>query len=317
VALLWASPGLLFAALAVMGLIQGILGGIVNVSFEALIPKLFLKEDWAKTQAKVQGADQMGYLAGPILGALSSVAQLGTWALLGVGSFYFFSALLVRPFLVSSKANTFSDQGHSKLNSHWKDFKVGFELISSSHPLALLVFLTLLDNFLLGLHLSAQIPLTLGLFHRTEVALSSVLTITGILSLSLVVFLAPIEKKISAWGLWAVSYGVSYVGFLCVGLASTFWVYSLGIILVEISCAASIYSLRLIRAEMIPDQKLGRGLGALFFIQQLSLPLGAACVAISVNVYWLQKTTLICSVVLAVITAWIAPTLYRSKKNSE
>ena len=301
--------------LLVIAAIDGFLSGLTNVSFEAAVPETFSEQALPTIQAWVQGADQLAFLLGPILGvyllsvltqsqALLPVAGLAILGVLILLSVFYSHSLSNSPSITParkiSKKTVFS-----RLNSVWRNTLLGLKVIRQSRALRYVIFLTLLDNFLLGLYVSATVPLALGVYEISEKALGTTMTLAGGIAL-LAVF--PLRHALAATSLrvlWIFSYAMAYIGFILLSFHSNFIVFALAIACVESSCAIGIYSLRLIRLRLIPRQHLGKTLGLMYLIQQSTLPLGSLVVSGMPNIHHLPSlfawTTLLIGAISALL----------------
>ena len=94
------------------------------------------------------------------------------------------------------------------------------------------------------------------------------------------------------------------------GAAKTFFGFTVGVGLSEVSCALGIYILRVFRAELIPEAHFGKTLGTVYSIQQLTLPLGGLLIALRGSALLLQDTIVLSTFMGALLTCFLLSTLY-------
>ncbi|MEO7165330.1 MAG: hypothetical protein ABI041_20590, partial [Bdellovibrionia bacterium] len=97
-------------------------------------------------------------------------------------------------------------------------------------------------------------------------------------------------------------YIIAYLGFFLMALAPNFGSFALSVILIETSCAAGVFALRLFRAQAIPNADFGKVSGMLFLLQQVTLPFGGMMIACLHNPNQLQKLLLFSSLPVGLLT---------------
>lgn len=298
--------------LMVVGAIDGLLGGMSGVAFEATGPRLFGDgQAFTRLQAVVQGADQLSVLLAPVAGALALTHFGGTRSLLPIAVLYVASALL---FVASTSELTrplpsVRDQGARA------SAREAVRVIRSTPPLVSLLVLTMLDNLLLGLFAAGIIPLGLGLFGVGEQVLGTTISLAGTVALASVIACPFIVRWRSVRWLWLLSYLICFAGFLLLGLAPHLVVYALALALIEISCAQGIYALRIIRARVIPGEHLGKVIGLMSVFQQATLPIGGLVVGLAGTPENLRAVFMVTTAVLAVVTAFLLRRVVRATER--
>ena len=118
--------------------------------------------------------------------------------------------------------------------------------------------------------------------------------------------------KSTPW-IWYSSYLMAYLGFFLLGISRNAYEFGLAVVLIELSCAAGIFALRLIRAQAIPFDSFGKVSSLLFLLQQLSLPLGGMLVAPFLKTDLLQSSFLFWSTLTGIITLLLLGSMLRLK----
>jgi predicted MFS family arabinose efflux permease len=151
---------------------------------------------------------------------------------------------------------------------------------------------------MIGIQGATIVPIVLGHFKESEQTLGLVNALGGTVALASVMISPSLLNRTSAYSLWLMSSLLGYLGFLETGFASSFKAYAIGLGIVEIACGIGIYSLRVMRASLIPFSDQGKTLGMIYFLQQLSLPLGGFIMGVFSEIEGLQsliiQTTLLC-----------------------
>jgi len=287
-------PGIFIPILVALVFSEGVCSGFSSVSFDA-------QSTDENTQGAIQNADQLAVLTAPLLGAfllkfLFISGVLLCTAIFFIAAFYLsFSLMPIAP-LANRKYSSPRNFGL------FFDLHLVFQAILASPFLLILIILTLIDNFLIGMQGASMTPLALGLFNRDESALG------------LALFLGGCAASITVWGctrwlkpsftrhLWVTSYLIQYLGFLLTGFSRSFIGYSTGLGICDVACAVSIYTLRVLRLTIIPQAELGKTLGIIYFLQQLTLPLGSLLVGLNETTQVLQRTILLTSAMGGIVT---------------
>jgi len=275
---------------------EGVLGAFSSVSFDAFLSRINLNVPQARLQAFVQAADQVAVLLGPVLGAFlfkkiefRTILMIASAMNLGV----FTIILCLKAVTEVAKARE-----NASGTTFWKDSIHAFQWIGSDRFLLSLLLLTLLDNFMIGIQGATIVPIVLGHFKESEQTLGLVNALGGTVALASVMISPSLLNRTSAYSLWLMSSLLGYLGFLETGFASSFKAYAIGLGIVEIACGIGIYSLRVMRASLIPFSDQGKTLGMIYFLQQLSLPLGGFIMGVFSEIEGLQsliiQTTLLC-----------------------
>ena len=298
------SKSVLFIVLNLLALVDGFSGGVAQIAFESIGPKFFPKEQFGTFQASVQSAQQGAFLLAPVSGAFL-LDSLGQALLLGLLSVFFLvSALVVRTDSVAVNRAERTRVFHQAPFSFSLLFS-SLSVILKDQIILITLVLTLLDNLLLGLYGAMSTPLGLGLFQQTDQSLGWMVTLSYFVSLITISFSHWIHSRKSTLWLLSFSYLISYLGFFILGVASHFLIFAFALILIESSCAAGVFALRIVRAQYIPGRDFGKISGILTLLQQLTLPIGGLMVASVSEPQNLQTLILVCSFILGGITLWL------------
>lgn len=289
----------------VLAACDGFLSGVSTVTFDTAVPRLLDASLLISAQALIQGADQLAVIAGPALGGYVLSWVQGRYVLLVTGLFFALSALLALCPNHSTQAKRagLSLKPRLFVAGLKSEFVLTLRLLAGSRALLILVVLTLIDNFVLGLQAAIAAPLTLGVFGRSEAELGAAMSIGGLAALASVIIGPYLVRKSSVTSVWIGSYIIGYFGFLMVGMARNFLTFGIALGLVEMSCGIGIYALRLIRTQLIPDKNLGSTLGMLYLLQQSTIPLAGVLVARASGVHGLQSLMLGSTIGSGVIVA--------------
>ena len=287
--------------------VDGLAGGVTQIAFESMGPRLYPGPQFRTFQAAVQSSDQVALCLAPLSGALllSLLGTSGLFASLGIS--FFGAAVLFLAHPHSAKTHP-TQSPHSStpfrpsLKHSIKTLTRPFALILGNRIIFATLILTLLDNFLMGFYGALITPMGMGLFQVSERRLGLALTLGYLASLLAISWSHWVQPRKSTLWLWKFSYLIAYAGFFLMGFAPDFWVFVLSVILIEASCAAGVFALRLIRADIIPHSDFGKISGLLFLFQQISLPCGGIMVAFFSEPKTLQNLMTLSSFIVGLLT---------------
>ena len=121
-------------------------------------------------------ADQLAVLLAPLLGAWLYKTVGVAW-ILGMGAIFYFSVSALSLWITRGVGRPV------RLDRGWnlrRDLNSIFKTVSENRFLQVVLWLTLVDNFLIGLQGASLTPIALGVFHETEQTYGMALTISSV-----------------------------------------------------------------------------------------------------------------------------------------
>jgi MFS family permease len=281
------------------------------IALEATVPKLVDQADLPKVQSILQGIDQTSSILGPALAAISVLyintldfllIAAGVFGLSALGILLMGSALKVPKF--NPKKNV------------WQDIKQGAEILLSNPNLLLLTSLSFLINLIIGIALATGAAITNGTFHKPDSYFGILNTTAGLLAVISFLLIPKLIKSFSVFRLGILAYLAVVSGGILIGIANNFNLFVIGY---GLACGSSgifnVY-IRTERVQWIPSQHLGKTIGLIVLLNQLSLPTAGLLVAVASGWLGTQSLFLFSSLIAGLYLTWIYKRLKRQSKTA-
>src|SRR3990167_2696141 len=245
------------------------------IAQESTIPTMVASTDLHKAQSMIQTLEQTTLVVGPFVASVLSY-YLPIADLLLVTSIVF-----IMGFVGMSLLKNFSvTNQQKKIRQHvLQDMCMGAHIIFHNKKLIWLSVLTVIVNLIWGLALATDAAMVTGYFSKTTLDFGFIQTLCGILSITVLLLTPIIINRMSINFIGILSYGLIIAGGIAISLSSHYWIFGIGyLLIISMDGVFNIY-IRTERAKIIPKEHLGKTIGLIVLINQLSIPLSGLLVA--------------------------------------
>ncbi|MBH8563568.1 MFS transporter [Nostoc sp. CENA67] len=283
------------------------------IAMESTVPKLVSKADLPKAQSILQGIDQTSSILGPALAAMLALYlknQDFLFVAAGVFGLGFLGVISL-----GSALNVKIDKSSKK--QIWRDVVQGAKVLLDYPNLLTLTALSILVNLIIGIALATGAPLITGTFNKPDSYFAVLNTTAGLLGVVSFLLVPKLIKHFSVFNLGITAYLAILCGGMLMGLANNFYLFVLGYALASGSTGLFNVYIRTERVQWIPSQHLGKTVGLIVLLNQLSLPAAGILVAIGSARVGTKSLFILSSLVAAAYIAWIYKRLkIQSKTNT-
>jgi MFS family permease len=179
-----------------------------------------------------------------------------------------------------------------------QDIQQGVEILLDHPNLLVLTALSFLINLIIGIALATGAALTNGTFHKPDSYFGLLNTTAGLLAVISFLLIPKLVKHFSVFRLGIVAYIMVVCGGILIGMTNNFNLFVIGYALVCGSSGVFNVYIRTERVQWIPSQHLGKTIGLIVLLNQLSLPTAGILVAVASS--WIGTQSLF---ILASLTA--------------
>lgn len=169
--------------------ISSVFSSLLDPAYKATVTDLLTKEQYTKASGLVQIASTSKFLISPIIaGYLLVISDIKLLLIIDICTFFVTvtTTLVVRSGLASKT--------YERSNSFIRDFKDGWSAISGNRGVLVLIFMTSLLTFLLGIIETLSIPMLLAFSNSSVIGTVETIVASGMLVTSVVIGFLPIKK---------------------------------------------------------------------------------------------------------------------------
>ncbi|MGE7696472.1 MFS transporter [Lysinibacillus sp. NPDC094177] len=169
--------------------ISSVFSSLLDPAYKATVTDLLTEEQYTKASGFVQVAGSAKYLISPIIaGFLLAVSDIKLLLVIDICTFFVTvtSALAVRRGLISKK--------YEQTQSFFHEFKDGWRAVSENRGVLVLVIMTSVLTFYLGIIETLSIPMLLTFTNSSVIGTMETVVATGMLVSSLIIGFLPIKK---------------------------------------------------------------------------------------------------------------------------
>lgn len=169
--------------------ISSVFSSLLDPAYKATVTDLLTEEQYTKASGFVQVAGSAKYLISPIIaGFLLAVSDIKLLLVIDICTFFVTvtSALAVRRGLISKK--------YEQTQSFFHEFKDGWRAVSENRGVLVLVIMTSVLTFYLGIIETLSIPMLLTFTNSSVIGTVETVVATGMLVSSLIIGFLPIKK---------------------------------------------------------------------------------------------------------------------------
>jgi MFS family permease len=275
--LLTSIPGSTFLALSVLVGIVSVLNAQAFVALEVSLPRYAKPEQLPRAQALLQGSEQLSQILGPALAALCALTLPKEHLLLVAAVAFaisFINVLWLRRGL--GGVPTRAGQRPEPL---LKALRMGWSILWDRPLIFALIGLTTLVNLMIGVTLACSAALTTGVFSMPDSYFGALYTLGGVVAVASFLMLPLLMRRFSLARLGVSAYALMCLSTLGIGLATTYAQFAVGLALLLGSVGIFNVFIRTERVRLIPSEHLGKTMGLVVLLNQLSLPFSGLLVA--------------------------------------
>lgn len=264
-----------FIVLSVMMSISAFFYAQSYIAMESMIPKLTDKKDIPKVQSWLQAIEQASLLLGPIIGAWCVIYQ-EAYYLIGLAGGLFLLAFIMTITLdlpAPCKGKKVDSSFIDIANQVKRDFLKAAMVLRVYPNLLLLTLLAVSINLIIGSVMATAVILATGHFGLTSSEFGFQQSFAGAATLIMLLALPLIIKKVNLFSVGILSYCVICVGALLIAVSDQYWVYIMCYATVMASGVLFNVYIRSERVMWIPQVHLGKTIGLIVFLNQLTLPI--------------------------------------------
>jgi MFS family permease len=282
------------------------------IAMESTVPKLVSKADLPKAQSMLQGIDQTSSILGPALAAMLAVyLKKQDFLLLAAG---LFGLGFLGVTLLGSSLKVHIEKPNKK--HIWRDVVQGANVLLEYPNLLTLIALSILVNLIIGIALATGAALITGTFNKPDSYFAVLNTTAGLLSVLSFLLVPKLTKHFNVFSLGITAYLTVLCGGMLMGLANNFYLFVLGYALASGSTGLFNVYIRTERVQWIPSQHLGKTVGLIVLLNQLSLPVAGILVAIGSGRIGTKSLFILSSLVATAYIAWIYKRLKTQSKTN-
>ncbi|CAO5248718.1 MFS transporter [Frankia sp. AgKG'84/4] len=249
------------------------------IALESTIPQLVPAEDLPRAQSVLQIINSGSSVVGPALGGLMLLWVSPTQLLWVSGAAFAVGACGV-PVLRGLGGST-EDRESAVRRSVLGDLRVGVRALAGTPILLALVGLTMVVNLMAGLAMATGAPLTIGHFHQRDSAFATLQITVGVFSVGTLLLLTWLLRHLSVYRVGAVSFVLSAAGTALIGVSQLFPLYVLGYgLCLGMNGLFNVF-IRVERLHWIAPAQRGRVISLIVLLNQSTLPLAGALVALA------------------------------------
>lgn len=169
--------------------ISSVFSSLLDPAYKATVTDLLTEEQYTKASGFVQVAGSAKFLISPIIaGFLLTISDIKLLLVIGIFTFFVTvaSALAVRKGLVSKK--------YEQTKSFFHEFKEGWIAVSENRGVLVLVIMTSVLTFYLGVIETLSIPMLLTFTDSSVIGTVETIVASGMLVSSVIIGFLPIKK---------------------------------------------------------------------------------------------------------------------------
>ncbi|MBM3115191.1 MFS transporter [Jeongeupia naejangsanensis] len=255
------------------------------IALESIVPKLASKAELPKVQSWLQGIEQASLMLGPGIGSFV-VLYADARYLIPIGACMFLVGYLgtLTIKLPSMPISRRAEGGVLALIKQVRlDFVKAATIVRLRPNLLLLTALSVSINLIIGMCMATAAAMATGYFGASKAEFGLQQSFTGGLTLAVLMILPFVVHRINVFWVGIIAYAVICLSSVVIGVTSHFSFYVLAY--ATILAAGDLFNvyIRSERVLWIPKVHLGKTIGFIVFLNQLTLPLSGIIVSLSIH----------------------------------
>lgn len=282
------------------------------IAMESMIPKLTEKKDIPKVQSWLQAIEQASMLLGPIIGAWLIIYQEAYYLIGLAGGLFLLAFILILTLdLPSPEKDKKTKVPFAEITKQIQRDFIKATMVLRVYPnLFLLTLLAVSVNLIIGSVMATAVIMATGYFGLSSSEFGIQQSIAGAVTLVVLLALPVIIKKVNLFSVGVLAYCVICVGALSIAVSDSYWIYILCYATVMASGVLFNVYIRSERVLWIPKVHLGKTIGLIVFLNQLTLPI----VGILVGLCSTQNHIKILFAILGVVTTSVLLLIFSKLK---
>jgi MFS family permease len=311
---LW--PDGMLITLSVLAAAMSLASAQAYVAMETTLPRFVPPMHMVRAQSMIQGTEEASLILGPALAALLAALLATDLLLLATGVLFAVTAINV--FLLRGRLRTeIVNAAPTSLRSVFAGVAEGISTLRTLPAMLGLVGLTMTVNLMVGMGMATSASITSGTFGKPDSYFGGLSVGAGILSLITFFAIPLISRRISSLVAILAVYVIICLGGVIVGQAGGFVLFAIGYVLLVGAVGALNVFIRAERIRRIPREHLGKTIGLIILLNQVSLPLSGFLVAVFANTYGPQNVVLAAVVGSALIALALLPLVLKLRYYDE
>ncbi|WP_432723864.1 MFS transporter [Jeongeupia wiesaeckerbachi] len=255
------------------------------IALESIVPKLASKAELPKVQSWLQGIEQASLMLGPGIGSFV-ILYADARYLIPIGATMFLigyvGMLTIK--LPTMPISRGTGKGALALAKQVRrDFVKAATIVRLRPNLLLLTTLSISINLIIGMCMATAAAMATGYFNASKAEFGLQQSFTGGLTLAVLMILPFVVHRINVFWVGIAAYTVICLSSIVIGLTSSFGFYVLAYATIVASGDLFNVYIRSERVLWIPKVHLGKTIGFIVFLNQLTLPLSGIIVSLSIN----------------------------------
>ncbi len=249
------------------------------IALEASLPRILPVSELPKIQAWFQGIDQLSSIAGPLIASILALALSSEHLILAAGAM-FSVAFLTNLGLPEIASGADSSRKPASIR---EDLALALGHVRNRPELVRLIGYTVIVNLMYGASRALSAPMTTGTFGMSDQHFGLLNAISGGVTLAVLAAVPWLTSRLRFALFGALSFLLIVLSSAATGLAPGgvigFAIFAAAIALLNGGDALFNVYIRTERAKVIPKEDMGKTIGLIVCINQLSIPLSGFMIA--------------------------------------
>ncbi|GGQ69978.1 MFS transporter [Couchioplanes azureus] len=277
-------PGATVVTLSVLAATMSLASAQAYIAMETTLPRFVPPDQMVRAQSTLQGTEQASTVLGPALAALLSVVLGTDGLLLAIGALFLLTAVNVAT--LRTRLQTENTEGTpTNLRSVVAGVTEGLATLRKLTAIQGLVGLTMTVNLMVGVGMATSAAITGGTFGKSDRWFATLAVAEGVLSLLLFLVVPALSRRLSPVVAILGTYVTICVGGLVVSQAPDFTWFAVGYTLLVGTVGVLNVFIRTERVRLVPREHLGKTIGFIVLLNQVSLPVAGFLVAAFAGAY--------------------------------
>ncbi len=245
------------------------------IALEATIPAMIELSDMHKAQSLVQAIEQSTFILGPLFASLLIIFFPARDIIFMAAVVFLMSYLGI----LQLSEKLFPKIKRLAKKHIGNDMLDGLKIFLSNKSLICLTILTIAINLIWGLTLSTNAAMVTGYFKSNATVFGLMQSITGVVGICLALLVPIFVRRYSVYALGLLVGSLIIVGGFLAGFSAYLFLYIIGYVLVNGLDGVFNVFIRTERVKYIPKADMGKTIGIIVLLNQLSLPVAGLLVA--------------------------------------